>query len=252
MAFTNSEAYSRFMGRFSEPLAAVFTDFARVPDPTHVLDVGCGPGMLTVELVERYGAGAVAAVDPSAEFVATARARLPDVDVRRATAEDLPYDNQTFDAALAQLVVHFMADPVAGLSEMRRVTKPGGLVAACSWDSSEDGGPLSVFDAAARELHPGVQGEVDRAGTRPGHMAELFGAAGFAQIEDGRIGVTLPFASFEAWWEPFTLGVGPAGDLVASLDEEGRQQLADACRARLPEPPFELTVWAWAARGTVP
>jgi SAM-dependent methyltransferase len=251
MAFQDSDAYARFMGRFSEPLAPVFADFARLSNPARVIDVGCGPGVLTTELVRRFGAGAVAAVDPSEGFVAAARTRLPDVDVRRAAAEELPYEDDTFDAALAQLVVHFMADPVAGLTEMRRVARPGGVVAACVWDSGPDGGPLSIFDAAARELHPDVPGEVDRAGTREGHLAQLFGEAGLAHVEAGRIGVTLGFASFEEWWEPFTLGVGPAGDLVASLDDDARRRLAEACRTRLPQPPFELTVWAWAARGVV-
>ena len=107
---------------------------------------------------------------------------MPGVDVRRATAEDLPFDDASFDAALAQLVVHFMTDPVAGLREMARVTRPGGVVAACVWDHAGDRGPLAPFWRAARALDPDVDDESRRAGTREGHLLELAAAAGLAEI----------------------------------------------------------------------
>ena len=129
-----AEAYDRFMGRYSVQLAPQLADFAGIAAGQRVLDVGCGPGALTGELVQRLGAEAVTAVDPSEPFVAAAKARHPGVEVQRASAESLPFDDGAFDAALAQLVVHFMADPVAGLREMARVTRPGGVVAACVWD----------------------------------------------------------------------------------------------------------------------
>src|SRR5204863_705234 len=123
-----ADRYAAFMGRFSAPLGHLFVDAAGVTPGQRALDVGCGTGALTSPLVQRLGPSAVAAVDPSEAFVAAMRERFGDVDVRGCTAEDLPYDNDTFDTALAQLVVHFMSDPVAGLREMRRVTKPGGVV----------------------------------------------------------------------------------------------------------------------------
>ncbi|MFL5647494.1 MAG: class I SAM-dependent methyltransferase, partial [Chloroflexota bacterium] len=130
-----AEAYDRFMGRYSAQLSSQMADLAGVAIAQRVLDVGCGPGALTAELVKRVGApDRVAAVDPSEPFVAAARARNPGVAIERATAEHLPFDDGRFDAALAQLVVHFMSDPVAGLAEMARVTRPGGVVAACVWD----------------------------------------------------------------------------------------------------------------------
>ena len=110
--------YDRFMGRYSIPLAERFADFAGVAAGSQVVDVGCGPGALTHELVDRLGPDAVSAVDPSESFVAAATERLPGVTVQRAAAEHLPFEDGRFDAALAQLVVHFMADPVAGLREM--------------------------------------------------------------------------------------------------------------------------------------
>ena len=168
-----AEAYDRFMGRYSAPLSPQLAEFGGVRPGQRVLDVGCGPGALTGELVRRVGAEAVTAVDPSESFVAAAKARHPNVDVQLASAEHLPFDDGVYDAALAQLVVHFMTDPVAGLREMARVTRPGGIVAVCVWDHAGERTPLAAFWQAARELDPGVHDESDLAGAREGHLGEL-------------------------------------------------------------------------------
>ena len=126
----SADAYDRFMGRYSIQLAPGFADFAGVASGQRVLDVGCGPGALTGELVRRVGAvKAVSAVDPSESFVIAMGERYRGVDVRRGAAEELPFVDGVFDAALAQLVVHFMSDPVRGLGEMARVIRRGGVVA---------------------------------------------------------------------------------------------------------------------------
>ena len=245
-----ADAYDRFMGRYSTPLAPSFAAFAGVSRGERVLDVGCGPGALTAELVSRLGASAVAAVDPSEPFVEAARERHPDVRVEQAPAEDLPFEDNLFDAALAQLVVHFMSDPVAGLREMARVTRDGGVVAACVWDHATGGqGPLLGFWEAARELEPGLADESDLAGAREGHLAELFEAAGIREIDDSSLEVRVVHETFEHWWEPFTLGVGPAGAFTSRLDDGQRAVLRERCRSKLPEAPFELSARAWAARG---
>jgi SAM-dependent methyltransferase len=246
-----ADAYDRFMGRYSMLLSPQMADLADVRGGQRVLDVGCGPGALTAELVRRLGPHAVTAVDPSAPFVEAARARYPGVEVLQASSEHLPFADQAFDAALAQLVVHFMTDPVAGLTEMARVTRPDGVVAACVWDHAGGQGPLSLFWQAARELDPDVDDESRLAGAREGHLAELFKAAGLRSIERSALSVSLEHPSFEAWWEPFTHGVGPAGAHVASLDTQQRTELRERCRARLPIGPFVLTARAWAARGLV-
>ncbi|MDC7121514.1 class I SAM-dependent methyltransferase [Cellulomonas fimi] len=243
-----ADAYDRFMGRFSQPLAALFADALGVGAGERVLDVGSGPGALTSRLVERAGAEHVTAVDPTEAFVAAVRERLPGVDVRRAPAEALPFEDDTFDAALAQLVVHFMADPVAGLGEMRRVTRPGGTVAASVWDQ-EERGPLTAFWRAARALDPRVRGESDLAGVRRGHLASLMRDAGVAGVEEGELTVSLTFASFEDWWEPFTLGVGPAGRHVRLVDDATRSRLRDLCALELGPPPFTVDATAWCVRG---
>lgn len=244
-----ADAYDRFMGRYSVLLSPQLADLAGVDAGQRVLDVGCGPGALTAELVRRVGADAVTAVDPSEPFVAAARARNPGVTVLRASAEQLPFPDQAFDAALAQLVVHFMSDPVAGLAEMARVTRRGGVVAACVWDHAGGHGPLSPFWQAARQLDPDVHDESQLAGTREGHLAELFQAAGLRQIEATALSAGVEHPSFEEWWAPFTLGVGPAGAYVASLHSERRAELRETCRRLLPAAPFVLTARAWAARG---
>ena len=246
-----AEAYDRFMGRYSRLLSAQLADLAGVVPGQRALDVGCGPGALTAELVARLGPDPVAAVDPSAPFVEAARARQPGVDVRQAPAEALPFADGSFDVALAQLVVHFMADPIAGLVEMGRVTRRGGVVAACVWDHAGGRGPLGLFWEVARTLDPEVPDESHLAGARQGHLAELFGMAGLRDITETSLAADLEHPSFEAWWEPFTEGVGPAGAYVAGLDPARQTELRERCRARLPNGPFITLARAWAARGIV-
>ncbi len=244
-----AEAYDRFMGRYSMPLAPLFADFAGTEG--RVLDVGCGPGALTAELVRRHGEQAVSAVDPSQPFVDAVHERHPGVTIERAPAEQLPFADEEFDAALAQLVVHFMTDPVAGLSEMARVTRDGGVVAATVWDHGGDQGPLNVYWEAVRELDPDVDDESQLAGAREGDLSRLFRKAGLQDIVEKDLWVSVEHATFEDWWEPYMLGVGPAGDFVAGLDEDGRAQLRDLCLQKLPEAPFEVRACAWAALGLV-
>jgi SAM-dependent methyltransferase len=244
-----ASAYDRFMGRYSVLLSPQMADLVGVRAGQRVLDVGCGPGALTAELVSRTGAANVAAVDPSASFVDAARARHPDVDIRLAGAEALPFDDDCFDAALAQLVVHFMTDPGRGIGEMARVVRPGGVVGACVWDHAGENGPLALFWDVARSLDPSVEDESQLPGVREGHLAELFGAANLRDVESTILSADLEHPSFDAWWEPFEGGVGPAGAYVARLAPERQSELRERCRAALPEGPFTITARAWAARG---
>ena len=246
-----ADAYDRFMGVHSRQLAPQLVDLARVGPGARVLDVGCGPGALTAELVKRLGPGSVAAVDPSESFVAAAHARYPEVDVRRAAAEALPYDDRSFDAAIAQLVVHFMTDPVAGLREMARVTRQDGVIAACVWDHAGGRTPVSTFWRAAHDLGLGVENESALAGARQGHLVELFKAAGLRHVEQAVLVARVSYSSFDGWWEPFAFGVGPAGKVFAGLNADERTRLRERCRELLPPAPFELVSNAWAARGTV-
>ena len=247
-----ADAYDAFMGRYSRPLSPQLADLAGIVPGMRVLDVGCGTGALTTELVARVGAAKVAAIDPSAPFVAAMRSRFPDVEVHQAGADALPFADRAFDAVLAQLVVHFMDDPVGGIREMARVTRPGGVVAACVWDHAGGKGPLGVFWAAAHEMDGSVMDESTLPGAAEGHLGALFREAGLVEVTESQVVTRLDHATFEAWWEPFTRGVGPAGAYVASLDPAGRDALREACRARQPEPPFTVTAVAWAARAVEP
>lgn len=248
----SAEAYARFMGRFSTPLAVPFatTGLEGVAGEARVLDVGCGPGMLTLELVRRRGAAAVSAVDPEPVFAAATAEACPGVDVRVAAAEDLPFGDGEFGGALAQLVVHFMTDPVRGVGEMARVTAVGGRVSACVWDHAGGGGPLSDFWRIARRLDPDARGEASLSGAAEGQLAEIFQRAGLADVTQTVVESTVALRDFDDWWQPFLLGVGPAGRYVAALDEAGVARLESALRDELGDGPRTVTARAWAAAGT--
>jgi SAM-dependent methyltransferase len=245
-----AESYDRFMGRYSSQLAAQMADLAGVQAGQRVVDVGSGPGALTRELVDRLGASAVSAIDPADQFVAALRDRYPGVDARVGPAEDLPFADGTFDAALAQLVVHFMADPLQGLREMARVTRDDGVVAACVWDNAGGRTPLAPFWNAALELDPDIDDESELAGTREGHLGELFLEIGLREVEETALPVRVEHETFEEWWEPFSFGVGPAGAYLSRVDAERQAAIRDIAFAELGEP-FTLDALAWAARGVV-
>jgi len=250
MAFNvPAESYDQFMGRYSKPLAPLFADFAGVTTGQRALDVGCGTGALTSELVARLGANAVAAVDPSAPFVAAMRERFPDLTIDQAGAEALPFPSESFDVALAQLVVHFMGDPARGISEMARVTGAGGTVAACVWDHFGGHGPLAAFWESARVLQPGVNDESGLPGVREGDLDRRFRDAGLGAVESTALTVEVTHPSFEEWWQPFTGGVGPAGQFVAGLEPSARDRLRSICLERLGSGSFIVRAVAWAARG---
>ena len=246
-----AEAYDRFMGVHSRQLAPQLAGLARLSSGDRALDVGCGPGALTAELVALLGAGSVSAVDPSESFVAATHERHPDVDVRRASAEALPFKDREFDAALAQLVVHFMTDPVAGLREMARVTRREGVVAACVWDHAGERTPISTFFRAARDLGLSAQDESARAGAREGHLVELFKASGLRDVEQTELVARVHYSDFDDWWKPFSFGVGPAGASFVALSPDQRARMRERCQELLPPAPFAMASFAWAAHGIV-
>ena len=151
---TSAEAYDRGVGRYGAALSAELIRVSGVAAGHRCLDVGCGPGALTSALARVAGTGQVAAVDPSPPFVEACAKRVPDADVREASAEELPFADAEFDAVLSQLVVNFLSDPERGVSEMRRVARPGGAIAACVWDYARDMQMLRAFWDAVLELDP--------------------------------------------------------------------------------------------------
>ena len=203
----SGDAYDRFMGRYSAVLAPMFVDWAGIEPGQTVLDVGCGSGILTQELAERLGAASVAAVDPS-PLVEACKARVPEADVREGAAENLPWPDGTFDAALAQLVIHFLEDPVVGLAEMRRIVRGSGIVAACSWNFPEMQ-LLDVFWASATEIVPGAEGERFPYSAQEG-IGELGREAGLEDVETTSLEVSSTYENFDELWSLFMPASVPA------------------------------------------
>ncbi|MGZ8803733.1 MAG: class I SAM-dependent methyltransferase [Microbacterium sp.] len=242
-------AYDRFMGRFSRPLATSFADWIGTTPGQRALDVGCGPGALTAVLADRLGAASVVGVDPSEPFVAAIRERLPGVTVVQGSAEQLPFSDDAFDLVTAQLVVHFMRDPRAGAVELHRVTLPGGVNALSVWDFDGGRAPQSLFFRAFTSVVPGADDEAGRAGARRGDLVTLLRDAGCREVEETELAVTVTSPTFEDWWEPYTLGVGPEGAQLVALDAARREAVQERCRELLGSGPILTTATAWAAKG---
>jgi ubiquinone/menaquinone biosynthesis C-methylase UbiE len=242
-------AYDNFMGRYSVRLAPLFADFAAVAAGQTVLDVGAGTGALTSELVRR---GATAsATDPSPPFVAALGRRLPDTEVRAAPAEDLPWPDGAFDAALAQLVVTFMNDAPRGVAEMRRVVRPGGVVAVCMWDR-EGMDMLAAIHRTQRAVSDSGTTEARTAYRTREEIEDLFRGAGFDDLRTELLEVEREYAGFGELWDAVADGAGPAGAWAKALDDDTRARAREELHRQVGEPtgPFTLRGRAWATRAT--
>jgi len=252
-----ADAYDRYVGRYSPALAHELVRYAGVNAGDRALDVGCGPGALTVALVGMLGAEHVAAADPSEPFVAACRQRNPGVRVELAPAEALPFADGEFDHVLSQLVVNFLTDAAAGVAEMRRVARPGGVITACTWDYAEGMTLIRTFFDAAIALDPGAIEHDEGRRMRycqPDELRDLWSAAGLSDVDVQPLTVRATYESFDDLWSPLEFGVGPAGAYLLSLDLARRAALRDELRLRLgvSDAPFELAARAWAATGRVP
>lgn len=249
------DAYDGFMGRYAAPLAPRFADLAGVTAGQRALDVGCGPGALTGELVRRLGADRVAAIDPSPSFVAACAARHPGVAVAAGRAEAIPHPDGGFDVALAQLVLHFVSDPPGAARELRRVVRPGGTIAACVWDFAEGMQMLRLFWDAATVVDPAAPDEARtlRFG-RAGEIAALFTAAGLRDVDETVLDVAVDYAGFDDLWAGFEAGVGPAGAYCVALPAAPRERLRAELDRRLgaPRQPFTLSARARSVRAIAP
>ncbi len=251
----DAEAYERYIGRWSRPVATEFLEWLAVPPGRRWLDVGCGTGALAGLVLERCDPSEVVGVDPAEGFVEFARADVP-ARFEIAGAEALPFDDDEFDAAVAGLVLNFVPETARGAAEMRRVVRPGGTVAAYVWDYADKMEMLRYFwDAAAEVDERGS--EVDEGSRfpicKPEPLERLFRDAGLTNVEASAIDVPTRFANFDDYWTPFLEGRAPAPAYVASLDPERRAQLRELLRGRLPQASdgsIALTARAWAVRGT--
>lgn len=247
--FESDSAYDAFMGRYSRRLAPVFADFAGIGAAERIADVGAGTGALSTELAAR--GLRVAAADPSPRFIDALHERLPDVDARVAPAEELPWADETFDAALAQLVVAFMRDAAAGVQEMRRVVKPGGVVAVCMWDR-EGMEMLAAVARAQRALASDTPTGEARIRYRTREEIEPLFADGFDDMQTELIETDAAYTGFDEFWSALSGGAGPAGAWLATLEDERRAAAQEEVRRQLGDPDgaFTLTAKAWATRAT--
>jgi len=247
----SGDSYDRFMGRYSWELAQRLIDFAGLEECMRALDVGCGPGALAVALADRLGAPSVAAADPAEPLVTACADRVPGADVRLAPAEQLPWPDDSFDAVLSQLVLNFVRDGDAAVTEMGRVVRPEGVVASCTWDYADGMRMLRTFWDAVLELDPLAPDESGMRYCSEEELASLWERGALNDVATGPLEVEVEYDSFDDFWEPFMLGVGPAGAYCASLDPERRDALRDGCFSRLGSPAgsFSLTARAFAVRG---
>jgi SAM-dependent methyltransferase len=251
-----AEAYDRHVGRYSGALARELLRLAGVEAGDRCLDVGCGTGGLTRELITVAGAANVAAVDPSPSFVAACRARFPEIVVEQAAAAAMPFVDGSFAASLAQLVVNFLPDGPAGVREMARVTRRGGVVGAAVWDYRDGMTLLRTFWDAAVALDPAAEASDEASSMRystPDELSALWSLAGLHAVRTSTVSVAAGYADFDDLWYAFEQGVGPAGAYTIERSVSQRRALRAELRRRLRvgAGPFELAARAFLVTGRV-
>ncbi|MBI4205448.1 MAG: methyltransferase domain-containing protein [Betaproteobacteria bacterium] len=258
--FTMSAGYERFMGRWSRILAPAFVAFAGVKDGDRVLDVGTGTGALASALEAVVKSGEVVGIDPSEGFISYAKKNAKSGRSRFeiGDAQALQFKDGSFDQTMALLVMNFIPDHNKAIAEMRRVTRPDGVVSACVWDYNAGMQMLRFFWDEVVALDPAMAPKDERHMklSREGQLAELWKKAGLMNVQEKPLVIDQAYTSFNDYWEPFLKGAGPGGAYVVSLSEDRRQQLEDRIRKRLlgdrGDGAFVLKVQAWCVRGEVP
>lgn len=255
----DAAGYEQLMGRWSQQLAPKFIDFVGLADGEKVLDVGCGTGSLTFALAKAANPREIVAIDFSPVFVAAAQARNndPRIKISQADACALPFDDASFDRALALLVLHFVPEAPRAIAEMRRVTRPGGVVAATVWDHLGGmPGMRMIVDTLAASGEAGRQLRARynfQPMMQPGEMARAFRDQGLADVEETQLLQRMDYADFADLWAPIGAGEGPIGKFIATLDaaEKARAEAAvrDAYEAGRPDGPRSFANIAWAVRG---
>jgi SAM-dependent methyltransferase len=256
--FEVAKNYEQYVGSWSKLLAPLFVEFAGVRG--EVLDVGCGTGSLTFTAAKNKDVSRIVGIDPSNGFIEYARSLLADsrVSFEVGDAQNLPFPDASFDRCLSSLIVSFIPDAQKAAREMRRVTRPGGVVATCMWDNGGGMEGFQVIWDAAIALDAGAKRfrEKHLPHGSSDELRRLWTNAGLRDIETGALVIPLKFASFDDLWGPSVGGPGPMGAYLAGLPESNRAKLKERLRHSLfadrPDGPFSLQAKAWAVRGIVP
>jgi SAM-dependent methyltransferase len=261
-AATDGDGYELVMGRWSKRLAIPFLDFAGTRDGERVLDVGCGTGHLAQAVGARSVPGEVRAIDLAPAYIdhARRRNRNPKVTFDVGDACAMKFPDRTFDRVLSLLVLHFVPQATKAISEMRRVAKPGGVIAACVWDVRGGFVANRIFFDTAAALDPKANDRrarnYTRPMTKPGELAAAWREAGLHDVVEVSIGIRMEFSSFEDYWAPYDGREGPAAEYVATLGPAERAKLVDAVRAAYldgePDGPRSYAASAWAVKGVAP
>ncbi len=233
--FTDGAAYERLMGRWSRRAGDQFIDWIAAAPRLAWIDVGCGTGVFTEELIRRCAPSAVAGIDPSPEQLDYARKRpgLEDVEFRVGGAEGLPFPNLSFDVAVMPLVIHFVPDPAKGVAEMARVLRPGGLACAYVWDYGGRGAPHAPVIAAMKSM--GIESTPPPSAHATSLVAldALWRDAGLEAVETRPIRISCDFPGFDDCWDSLTMPVGPLGQAMARLAASDKERVRAALRERL-------------------
>ena len=234
--FTDGAAYERLMGRWSRRAGDVFLKWLEAPKGLRWLDVGCGTGVFTEQVIQGCAPAAVVGIDPSAEQLAFAGTvpALATAELRVADGQALPFPDNSFDMAVMALVIHFVPDPAKAVAEMARVLRPGGRAASYVWDYTQGGSPVAPVGAAMKAMGLDASRPPSAGATAVPALEELWRGAGFGAIETRTIDIPIEFADFEEFWETMTLPVGHAGMAIARMAPEERERLRRALRDRMP------------------
>jgi SAM-dependent methyltransferase len=254
--WAHGDAYDRYVGRWSRRVAPAFLDWLDLPRGLRWVDVGCGTGALSRAILDLAAPASLVGVEPSEGFLATAAERLGDrVVLHRAGGEALPLQDHSADVVVSGLVLNFVPDQQLALREAARVAA-GGTVAAYLWDYAEGMQFMRVFWDAANSVDPRAA-QLDEASRFPIATAEglaaAFTDAGLGSVQVAALEVPTVFADFGDLWMPFLGGQGSAPSYLATLDDERRDTVRDAVRARVSpaaDGSIALVARAWAARGT--
>jgi len=258
MMFTNAENYNHGTGRLSRQLAVLFTDFVGVESGDQVLDVGCGTGSLAFRIAENRQASKIVGIDPSVGFIEYARSQSLDdrLEFQVGDAQNLSFPDASFDKTLSLLVIGFFSDAAQAVQEMRRVTKPGGIVAACWWDSGRDNEfHQRVWDAIT-SLDPTVK-RPTMAYASSEALLSLWSSAGLTNVVVDALAFPYESESFEHFWRyQYLEGQGGAAAYIVKLSEDRREALKQPFRHDVlggrSEGPFTIKAKAWVVRGVVP